>query len=402
MEGTLKSKVYFADMRANVKRNLFDKVDALLVRVELKERFSKGQLVAIKLHFGEKGNTSYIRPNFARLIVERIKETGARPFLTDANTLYVGQGGESVSHLITAIENGFDDAVAGAPLIIADGLRGESAHKVKINGEHFQEASIGSEIVAADGMVVMTHFKCHEMTGFGGVLKNVGMGCASREGKLAQHSNVAPVVDQSNCTGCKTCYKWCPAGAITVGEKVGSGFTPGRPQGSGASEEQSDVRAPDKNIKAFIDAKICIGCGKCIIVCPEKTIHIQWDETTTGLQEKMAEYAAGALTGKEGRAVFISFITQVSPSCDCYGQTDAPIVPDVGILASDDPVALDQACADLVYQQEGFKNTALVTGHEPGGDKFRGVHPEVDWEIQLAHAEKMGLGRRGYELITVF
>lgn len=372
MEGTLKSKVYFADMRANVKRNLLDKLDALLVRVELKERFSKGQIVAVKLHFGEKGNTSYIRPNFVRLAVDRIKETGARPFLTDANTLYVGERGESVSHLITAIENGFDYAVAGAPLIIADGLRGESAHKVKINGEHFQEASIGSEIVAADGMVVMTHFKCHEMTGFGGAIKNVGMGCASREGKLAQHSNVAPVVDQSNCTGCKMCYKWCPAGAITV-----------------------------EGHKAFIDAKICIGCGKCIIVCPEKTIHIQWDETAARLQEKMAEYACGAMKGKEGRAVFISFITQVSPSCDCYGHTDAPIVPDIGILASNDPVAIDQACADLVNQQEGFKNTALVTGHEPGGDKFRGVHPEVDWEKQLAHSEKMGLGRRSYELVTV-
>mgnify|MGYP001591650705 FL=1 len=368
----MKSNVYFADMRTSVKRNLFDKLDALLARVELKERFSKGQLVAVKLHFGEKGNTSYIRPNFVRRVVDRIKETGAKPFLTDANTLYVGQRGESVSHLITAIENGFDYAVAGAPLIIADGLRGESAHKVKINGEHFQEASIGSEVVAADGMVVMTHFKCHEMTGFGGALKNVGMGCASREGKLAQHSNVAPVVDQSNCTACKSCQKWCPAGAITVVEK------------------------------AFIDANICIGCGKCIIVCPEKTIHIQWDETTAGLQEKMAEYACGALKGKEGRAVFISFITQVSPSCDCYGHTDALIVPDIGILASDDPVALDQACADLVNLQEGIKNTALESGHEPGGDKFRGVHPEVDWEIQLVHAEKMGLGSRGYELITVF
>ncbi|MEK6725732.1 MAG: DUF362 domain-containing protein [Deltaproteobacteria bacterium] len=371
MEETVKSKVYFADMRANVKRNLFDKLDALLAKVELKDKFSKGQLVAVKLHFGEKGNTSYIRPNFVRRVVDRIKETGARPFLTDANTLYVGQRGESVSHLITAIENGFDYAVAGAPLIIADGLRGESAHKIQINGDIFKEVSIGSEIVAADGMVVMTHFKCHEMTGFGGALKNVGMGCASREGKLAQHSNVAPVVDQSNCTGCKMCYKWCPAGAIIVEEK------------------------------AFIDAKICIGCGKCIIVCPEKTIHIQWDETTARLQEKMAEYAAGALKGKEGRAVFISFITQVSPSCDCYGHTDAPIVPDIGILVSDNPVALDQACADLVNQQEGFKNSALKKGHEPGGDKFRGVHPEVDWEMQLAHAEKMGLGSRSYELVAV-
>ncbi len=367
-----KSRVYFADLRAGVKRNLFDKLDVLMERVDLKHKFSKGQLIAIKLHFGEKGNTSYIRPNFVRRVVERLKETGAKPFLTDANTLYVGQRGESVSHLITAIENGLDYAVAGAPLIIADGLRGESAHKIQIEGQHFKEVSIGSEISAADGMVVLTHFKCHEMTGFGGAIKNIGMGCASREGKLAQHSNVAPIVDQSNCTGCGTCYKWCPAGAITI-----------------------------EGRKAFIDAKICIGCGKCIIVCPEKTIHIQWDETTARLQEKTAEYAFGALKGKEGRAVFINFITQVSPSCDCYGHTDAPIVPDIGILASDDLVALDQACADMVNQQEGFKNSALVTGHEPGGDKFRGVHPEVDWEVQLVHAEKMGLGSRGYELITV-
>lgn len=371
METDKKSKVYFADMRAGVKRNLFDKLDALLVRVGLNDRFSKGQLVALKLHFGEKGNTSFIRPNFVRRVVDRVKETGAKPFLTDANTLYVGHRAESVSHLVTAIENGFDYAVAGAPLIIADGLKGESASKVKVDGDMFNEVSIGSEIVAADGIIVLTHFKCHEMTGFGGALKNVGMGCASREGKLAQHSNVAPVVDQSRCTACKACLKWCPAGAITVDDK------------------------------ALIDAKICIGCGKCIIVCPEKTIHIQWDETTGRLQKKMSEYAAGALKGKEGRAVFISFITQVSPSCDCYGHTDAPIVPDIGILASDDPVALDQACADLVNLEEGFRNTALVTGHEPGGDKFKGVHPEVDWQIQLYHAEKMGLGSRSYELLKV-
>lgn len=372
MVETKKSRVYFADLRAGYGRNLLDKLDALLAKVELKKRFSKGQLIAIKLHFGEKGNTSYIRPNFVRRVVERVKETEARPFLTDANTLYVGQRAESVSHLITAIENGFDFAVAGAPLIIADGLRGESAVKIRIDGKQFQDVSIGSEYFAADGTVVLTHFKCHEMTGFGGAIKNVGMGCASREGKLAQHSNVAPVVDQSSCTGCRTCYKSCPSGAIIM-----------------------------EGNRAFIMAKKCIGCGKCIIVCPEKTINISWNETTAVLQEKMAEYTAGALKGKEGKAVFVNFITQVSPSCDCYGHTDAPIVPDVGILASSDPVALDQACADLVNMQEGFKNTALNSGHEPGGDKFRGVHPEVDWEIQLEHSERMGLGNRKYELVKV-
>lgn len=367
-----KSNVYLVDLRANNRRSLLDKVDSLIGRLDIKKRFSKGQLIAVKLHFGEKGNTSYIRPNFVRRVVERIRETGAKPFLTDANTLYVGQRGESVSHLITAIENGFDFAVVGAPLIIADGLRGESAITVNISGAHFQEVSIGSEFSTADGTVVLTHFKCHEMTGFGGAIKNVGMGCASREGKLAQHSNVAPVVDQSNCIGCETCCKWCPAGAIII-----------------------------KGKKALIDAKVCIGCGKCIIVCPEKTIHIQWDETTGRLQEKMAEYAAGALKSKQGRAVFMNFITQVSPSCDCYGHTDAPVVPDIGILASDDPVAIDQASADLVNMQEGFKSSALVNGHEPGGDKFRGVHPDVDWETQLAHAEKMGIGKREYELVKV-
>lgn len=361
------SKVYFTDLRATPRRNIFDKIDDLLEKVSL-ERFGKGALVAVKLHFGERGNTSYVNPLYVRRVVDNIKHAGASPFLTDTNTLYVGTRTNSVDHIRTALENGFGYIVTGAPVIIADGLRGETGVKVAIDGEHFKEVTIGREIVNADAIVVLTHFKCHELTGFGGALKNTGMGCAAREGKLAQHSNSAPMVYPSGCTGCGECAASCPADAIDIGSV------------------------------ASIKPSRCIGCGFCIAVCPEGTIRIQWDETTTKLQEKMVEYAKGALKGKEDKAVFMTFITHISPECDCYDHNDVPIVPDVGILVSTDPVAIDQAAADLVNGQQGFAESAMTTGHEPGGDKFRGVHPAVDWTVQLSAGQKAGIGSRSYKL----
>lgn len=365
------SVVYFADLRANSRRNLLDKIDSLIESVGVKEKFSKGHLAAIKLHFGEKGNTSYISPVFVRRVVDRIKETGALPFLTDTNTLYVGTRGNSVNHLKTAIENGFGFEVTNAPLIIADGLRGEFGVDVVVNGRHFEKVHIAGEIANADAIVVLTHFKCHELTGFGGALKNLGMGCATREGKLAQHSRCAPVVDPKGCSSCGACAPSCPVDAIQIGAV------------------------------AVIDDKICIGCGHCIAACPEATINVRWDETTKVLQEKMTEYVKGVLSGKEEKRVFVNFITHVSPACDCYGHNDAPIVPDVGILASVDPVAIDAASADMVNAQAGFVETALVSGHEKGGDKFMGVHPGVDWNVQLDSAERLGLGTRAYEIEKV-
>ena len=368
-EKKIKPEVFFADLLATGKRNLLDKVSELLTFAGLGELFSKGQLIAVKLHFGEKGNTGFISPVFVRRIVEMVKETGASPFLTDTNTLYTGERCNSVSHLRIAIENGFDYSVTGAPIIIADGLRGESGELIKVDGARIcSEVSIARDIALASGLVVITHFKCHEMSGFGGTLKNVGMGCASREGKLTQHSNCAPTVDPAGCTSCGECAEVCPVDAIDIGKA------------------------------ALINDVTCIGCGHCIAVCPEKTINIVWNETTLAMQEKMAEHAAGALKGKSEKSVFINFITHVSPQCDCYGHTDAPIVADIGIAASTDPVALDQASADLVNGAEGLKDTALTTGHEPGGDKFRGVHPDVDWTVQLRRAEELGIGRREYLL----
>ena len=361
--------VWFADLRSGTRENLFDKLERLLEMAGLSEIVRAGELTAIKIHFGEKGGHAYVRPVFIRKIVEQVKLQGGKPFLTDSNTLYPGQRKEAVSALTCGIENGFAYAVVGAPLIMSDGLRGSSARRVPVNGELLKSADIGLEILEADVLLAVSHFKCHELTGFGGAIKNLAMGCSSRQGKLEQHSTVAPQVEGSLCTLCGDCLKACAHDAIHLNAT-----------------------------SAAISADKCTGCSRCITICNEKAIQIQWNEQADQVMRKMAEYALGATSGKTGKQLYINFITQVSPSCDCYGHSDAAIVPDIGILASSDPVALDQASADLVNQAQGLPNTALTSGHAPGGDKFRGVHPKIDWETTLEHAEKVGLGRREYKL----
>lgn len=366
------STVYFSDMRTGMKENLFDKIARLMAACGAQDRINSGDLVAVKIHFGERGNHTFVRPVFVRRIIEELHKLNALPFLTDSSTLYPGERKQAVSALRCAIENGFAYAVVNAPLVMLDGLRGHTAVLVPVAGEILKQVSIGAEIVEADALVAVSHFKCHELTGFGGVIKNLGMGCASREGKMQQHSNVGPKVSERRCTACGQCVKACAHEAITF------------PSGT-----------------AWIDPERCIGCAHCITVCPETAIHVQWNEASELVMKKMAEYAAGALAGKKGKSFFINFITQVSPACDCYGFSDAPIVNDIGICASTDPVALDQACADLVNSAQGNQGTALQQGHEPGGDKFRGVYPEITWEVQLEHAEKMGLGTRAYDLVRL-
>ena len=368
----MKSQVFFASLKATLQRNLFDKIDTLLDKTGLAQRIKAGSLVAIKLHFGEKGNTAFIRPVFIRKIVDRVKQCKAKPFLTDANTLYRGERTEAVSHLTVAIEHGFNYAVVNAPLIIADGLRGNTCEKVRINREILKEVYIGAEIAHADALISCAHFKGHELTGFGGALKNLGMGCAARQGKLTQHSSLSPKVDTKLCTTCQECIEQCPAEAISLSHQ-----------------------------RARIEQKKCIGCAECIMVCPQGAIQIRWNEPGDVFQKKMVEYAYGALKGKEKNAIFLNFLTQISPACDCYGMADAPIVPDIGILASIDPVAIDQASCDLVNNEKGLEGTALKVNREKGKDKFSGVYPKVDWTIQLQYAEEIGLGLREYELIEV-
>jgi uncharacterized Fe-S center protein len=365
-------EVYFADMRAGMRENLHTKLERLTDKAGLSSMIQPGSLVAIKMHFGEKGGHAYIRPTFVRRIVDQVKGLGGKPFLTDSSTLYPGERKEAVSSLTCAIENGFAYAVVNAPLIMSDGLRGHSAQRVAVPGEILSEVDIGLEIIEADALIVLSHFKCHELAGFGGAIKNLAMGCASREGKLEQHSTVAPIISEKHCTSCGACLKACAHDAIDLSTG-----------------------------KAVLDENLCVGCGRCITVCEPQAIRIQWNEESTLVMKKMAEYALGAIAGKGKQLLFVNFITQVSPACDCYGHTDAPIVADLGILASTDPVALDQACADLVNQARGLPNTVMKTGHEPGGDKFRSIYPQIDWEVQLEHGEKVGLGQRTYELVRL-
>jgi hypothetical protein len=283
--------------------------------------------------------------------------------------------------MTTAYENGFVFSVVDAPIVIADGLRGNNGIKVRIDKPIFEVVSVAHAIAMADVLISIAHFTGHELCGFGATLKNLGMGCASREGKLSQHSNISPRIKAKTCTGCGLCLAWCPVGAISM-------TSPG-------------AEATQKREVAVIDSEKCIGCGECIHVCPPGAIHIQWNETIPLFQKKMVEYAYGAVQQKKGKTVCLNFLTQMTPDCDCHDYSDAPIVNDIGILASEDPVAIDQASADLVNQAPGNRSSKLTKNWEPGEDKFRALFPEADWNVQLAYGEEIGLGTRQYELIKV-
>ncbi|HWQ71476.1 MAG TPA: DUF362 domain-containing protein [Desulfitobacteriaceae bacterium] len=365
------SEVFFTNLRTKQGQSLITKLEQLILQAGILNSIKVKDLVAIKLHFGERGNLAYVQPQYVRRVVEQVKKKGGRPFLTDANTLYVGSRSNAVDHLETAIENGFDYSVVGAPLMIADGLNGKDYVSVPVNLKHFQEVKIGSAAVHADVLLAITHFKGHEATGFGGTLKNLGMGLGSRSGKQQQHSDLLPAVKPEKCIGCGKCTKWCPADAISIIEG-----------------------------KAKIQENLCLGCGECTVTCSQKAIAINWKTEQDVIQEKIVEYTAGVLKGKEDRAGFITFLTKVSPLCDCYGWNDAPIVGDIGILASKDPVAIDQAAVDLVNQARGNPDSELGTCCDKY-DKFRVLFPEINWNVQLEYGKKIGLGSRIYKLTEV-
>jgi uncharacterized Fe-S center protein len=372
MEGPVTSNVYFINMRATIKENFIARIGRLMETAGLSSVIERRDLTAVKIHFGEMGNAAFIRPVYVRKVIAAVKQAGGVPFLTDANTLYAGTRSDAPHHLATAIQNGFAYAVVDAPLIIADGLRGKNETAVPINQKRFESVFIGTDIVEADALISVAHFKGHELSGFGGTIKNLGMGCASRKGKLAQHSGLSPGISGEHCIGCGECQNHCSQQAISMEDE-----------------------------KAVIDADRCIGCGECILICPNEAIAVQWNRSIPIFLENMVEYTMGVLQGKADKALFINFITDVSPACDCYPANDAPIVKNIGVVASTDPVAIDQASVDLVNAEPALAGTRLTTNTAPGEDKFKGIYPKVDWEIQLDYAERLGLGSRTYELVRV-
>ncbi|MDR1403646.1 MAG: DUF362 domain-containing protein [Tannerellaceae bacterium] len=369
------STVYFTNLRTTPSSNLLDKMERLVKRAGIERIDFKNQFVAVKIHFGEPGNLAYIRPNYAARLVKLLQNLGAKPFLTDSNTLYSGKRANAVDHLHSAMLNGFNPIAVPCNVIIADGLKGTDCREVPINGAYCKAPKIGTAVVDADIIISMNHFKGHEQSGFGGALKNLGMGCASVGGKLELHSSSQPVIDAENCTGCRVCAKYCAQAAIRL----------------------------DKEKKAAIDYRKCVGCGQCVALCQYSAAVLGQDDTSERLNYKIAEYAKAVLWEKPH--FHLSFIMNVSPECDCWNHNDAAIVPDLGIAASFNPVALDQACADMVTQAPVLPNSGLAQTHPhahlQGRDKFRLMHPETNWQAGLDHAEKIGLGVKKYELITV-
>ena len=371
-----KAKVYFTDFRTPYGGpNILEKLRALCIKAGMKKIDFKNKFVAIKLHFGEPGNLAYLRPNYAKVVADLVKELGGRPFLTDCNTLYVGRRKQALEHLDAAYENGFNPFATGCHVIIADGLKGTDEEYVTVpNGEYVKEAKIGKALMDADIVISLTHFKGHESTGFGGALKNLGMGGGSRAGKMEMHNDGKPHINHKKCIGCGACVKICAHGGPSITNK-----------------------------KSTIDENKCVGCGRCIGVCPVDAVEVNWDATVKKLDYKIAEYAWAVIHDRP--SFHISLIVDVSPNCDCHSENDAPIVADIGMLASMDPVALDQACADLVNAAPPIRNSQLGENiaKNPEGckghDHFHNSTPESGWEDCLEHGEKIGMGTRQYELV---
>ncbi len=374
-----KSTVYFTDFRTKAFGDgLPNKLRKLIRRAGIERLNMDGKFVAIKMHFGELGNISYLRPNYARAVVDVVKELGGKPFLTDCNTMYPGSRKNALEHLYCAWENGFTPLTVGCPILIGDGLKGTDDIEVPVaGGEYVRAAKIGRAIMDADVFISLTHFKGHETTGFGGTIKNIGMGCGSRAGKTEQHSNGQPTINPEACRGCRRCQRECANGGLEFDEAAR---------------------------RMRVNTKNCVGCGRCLGACNFDAISFRDSAALTELNCRMAEYTKAVVDGRPN--FHISLVVDVSPNCDCHCENDAPILPNLGMFASFDPLALDQACVDACLAAAPLPNSQLSDHMAEKGfidhhDHFKNSTPESEWRSCLAHAEKIGLGSREYELVVV-
>jgi uncharacterized Fe-S center protein len=372
-----KAKVYFTDFRTKANGDgLPTKLKKLIKKAGLADLDLEGKFVAIKMHFGEMGNISYLRPNYARAVVDVIKELGGKPFLTDCNTLYPGSRKNALEHLYCAWENGFTPLTVGCPILIGDGLKGTDEVEIPVaGGEYVEKAKIGRAVMDADVFISLNHFKGHENAGFGGAIKNIGMGCGSRAGKCEQHISGQPTINEDLCRGCKKCMALCANDGLIFDETTK---------------------------KMSVDKDHCLGCGRCIGACNFDAISFEDFHAPRLLNCKMAEYAKAVL---DGRPHFhISLVVDVSPNCDCHCENDAPILPNIGMFVSKDPLALDQACVDACMAATPMPGSQLYDRMQRPDfhdhhDHFKNSTPESEWKSCLEHAEKIGLGTREYDLI---
>lgn len=358
MTNIKKGKVYFIEAKNNESEtSLTEKTKRLVEKSGILSEIDEKDFVGIKLHFGEKDNTGFIRPAIVKEVASLCRSRGKHTALIETNTIYVGSRSNTLSHLELADSHGFSHNKIGVPVIITDGTTGRDYVSVKIDKKHFKEAKVASGVLDFDYILGLAHVTGHCQAGLGACIKNIGMGCASRAGKLQQHESVLPEVLEKKCVGCATCVKWCPANAIRMEDE-----------------------------KAHIDKEKCIGCGECTVACRVGAIDIKWSEDLKGLQEKMVEYCYAALLGK--KRGFLNFLIKITKDCDCMAKDDPRIVDDIGILASSDPVAIDKATIDILIKRAKC-------------DKLKEVYPETDWNIQLCYASSIGLGNLEYDLITI-
>ena len=375
----MSSKVFFTDMHVKTGDSLLSKFDRLITRAGIDQIDFTDKFVAVKIHFGEVGNLAFLRQQYAKVLCDHIKKQGGKPFLTDCNTLYVGYRNNALNHLDAAYINGYNPLATGVHTIIADGLRGTDERAIPVeDAEYCPAPKIGAAIAEADIIVSLSHFKGHVVAGFGGALKNIGMGCGSKAGKMEMHSSGTPRISAGKCVGCGMCVKNCDNKGVNIVDG-----------------------------KAVIDEQHCVGCGYCIAYCPKGAIMTKWDEAKPVMNKKVAEYTKAVLQGKPN--FHVSMVVDVSPECDCEGHNDVPVIPNVGMFASFDPVAMDQACVDACNAQPIVPGSAADHHHDhechchehEGHDVFRMVHPDTDWAAGLDHAVKLGLGIREYELIKI-
>jgi hypothetical protein len=352
------AEVFFSSLKNKTNKSPLDKITRLLEKINVRGTFTEHQLIAVKVHFGELGNTAFLRPVFLRPVIAALKEMNTRPYLTDTNTLYVGMRTNTVDHLYCAHWNGFNYSTLQVPVVIADGLRGENSIEQRVDLPLSEKVHLAADIMNADGIMCVSHFKGHMLTGIGGAIKNLSMGCASRRGKLDMHSMSRPAVNEEKCTACQKCLEYCQEKAIEIVKK------------------------------AYISEN-CVGCARCIGVCPEGAIEINWNSSSGNTQKKMAEYAYGVKKGFDSKMLYLNIITNVAPGCDCDPANDEPLVQDIGFVASNDPVAIDKASLDLISKANG------------GKDPFKAYYPKLNPALQIEYAEELGLGTSDYNLVEI-
>lgn len=362
--------VFFCDIGTNHFKTIFDNIARLLSASKFESIFSKNDHVAVKLSFGEWGNLNYVKPQYVAVCVDELKKTGSKPFLTDTNTLYKGMRTEAVGHIANAVRNGFGYDGMQVPVIIADGIKGNNYIEVDVPGKPFSKVKIASDIYNSDAILCISHFKFHELVGFGGAIKNLGMGCAAKAGKIEMHSDIKPNINQ-RCLGCGKCAKLCKTHAISI----------------------------DTN-RYQINKEKCTGCGNCLLACTNGAIKTNWDTNGEAFQRKLVQYAFGAVKNKTGKCLYINFLTNITPVCDCVNYTPEPLMRDIGIIASTDPVACDMASVDIV-NSEYFKNICTAEDKQDEG-YINKLYPGVPWMEQLNYAEELGMGTKNYKINRLY